>query len=71
MVSSRSEISVASVQDNTSVAVQGSVLALLLYDVCEEIRLEDLRKILGAVDGTGARGAVTPGEAVASPLYQR
>ena len=60
MVSSRSEISVASVQDNTSVAVQGSVLALLLYDVCEEIRLEDLRKILGA-------RTVTPSPKTAAP----
>jgi hypothetical protein len=51
---------VASVQDNTSVAVQGSVLALLLYDVCEEIRLEDLRKILGA-------RTVTPSPKTAAP----
>jgi hypothetical protein len=28
--------------------VQGSVLVLLLYDVCEEIRLEDLRQIINA-----------------------
>jgi hypothetical protein len=27
--------------------VQGSVLVLILYDICEEIRLEDLRRILG------------------------
>ncbi|HEV2352439.1 MAG TPA: hypothetical protein VG028_21595 [Terriglobia bacterium] len=28
--------------------LQGSVLVLILYDICEEIRLEDLRQILGA-----------------------
>ena len=27
--------------------LQGSVLVLILYDVCEEIRLEELRRILG------------------------
>jgi hypothetical protein len=32
----------------TSNAVQGSVLALVLYDVCEEIRLDDLRALLSA-----------------------
>jgi hypothetical protein len=29
-------------------AIQGSVLALVLYDVCEEIRLDEVRRILGA-----------------------
>ena len=29
-------------------ALQGSVLAILLYDVCEEIRLEELRALLAA-----------------------
>src|SRR5436190_13204999 len=28
--------------------LQGSVLVLILYDVCEEIRLEELRGIIGA-----------------------
>ena len=59
-MSSRSEIPVASGQQSTSVAVQGSVLALLLYDVCEEIRLEDLRKIFGA-------RTVTPSPKTAAP----
>jgi hypothetical protein len=30
------------------ICVQGSVLVLLLYDVCEEIRLEELRQIINA-----------------------
>jgi len=29
-------------------ALQGSVLVLIQFDVCEEIRLDDLRKIFGA-----------------------
>ena len=36
------------VDRNISHAVQGSVLALVLYDVCEEIRLEDVRALLSA-----------------------
>lgn len=31
----------------TDPQLQGSVLVLILYDICEEIRLEDLRQILG------------------------
>src|SRR6266404_4025314 len=29
--------------------LEGSVLVLILYDVCEEIRLDELRKILGVL----------------------
>src|SRR5271167_590945 len=32
----------------SEVQLKGSVLVLMLYDVCEEIRLEELRRILGA-----------------------
>ncbi len=32
----------------TEAVMQGSVLGLILHDVCEEIRLEELRQILGA-----------------------
>jgi hypothetical protein len=32
----------------SEVQLRGSVIVLMLYDVCEEIRLEDLRLILGA-----------------------
>jgi hypothetical protein len=32
----------------SEVQVKGSVVVLMLYDVCEEIRLEELRRILGA-----------------------
>ena len=48
VVSSQSDITLASPQQTHRASLQGSVLALLLYDVCEEIRLEDLRKIFGA-----------------------
>jgi hypothetical protein len=34
--------------ENSSHAVQGSALALVLYDVCEEIRLDELRALLPA-----------------------
>ena len=32
----------------SEVQLKGSVVVLMLYDVCEEIRLEELRRILGA-----------------------
>ncbi len=32
----------------TAATMKGSVLGVILYDICEEIRLEDLRQILGA-----------------------
>ena len=32
----------------SEVQLKGSVIVLMLYDVCEEIRLEELRRILGA-----------------------
>ena len=32
----------------TAATMRGSVLGVILYDICEEIRLEDLRQILGA-----------------------
>ena len=32
----------------SGVQLKGSALVLMLYDVCEEIRLEELRRILGA-----------------------
>ena len=32
----------------TSSMLKGSVMAMLLHDVCEEIRLEELRAMLGA-----------------------
>ena len=31
----------------SSTQLRGSVLILILFDVCEEIRLEELRRILG------------------------
>ena len=45
-------------------SVQGSVLALLLYDVCEEIQLEDLRRIFDA-------RRVTPSPKTAAPELVR
>ena len=44
----------------TGTCVQGSVLVLLLYDVCEEIRLEELSQIINAP-------AVTPTLKTAAP----
>ncbi len=35
-------------EENSSNALQGSALALVLYDVCEEIRLEELRALRAA-----------------------
>jgi hypothetical protein len=35
-------------EQNSSNALQGSALALVLYDVCEEIRLDELRALLSA-----------------------
>ena len=32
----------------TAETLKGSVLGVILHDVCEEIRLEELRQILGA-----------------------
>ncbi len=32
----------------TAATMKGSVLGVILYDICEEIRLEDLRQIVGA-----------------------
>jgi hypothetical protein len=34
--------------DGSKTAIKGSVLGLMLHDVCEEIKLEELRQILGA-----------------------
>lgn len=45
-------------------ALEGSVLVVLLYDVCEEIRLQDLRNILGA-------RTVAPSFKSAAPDYVR
>ncbi len=37
---------------NSDVGVmKGAVLGMILHDVCEEIRLEELRQILGAQAG--------------------
>ncbi len=33
---------------STTVTMKGSVLGVILHDICEEIRLEELRDILGA-----------------------
>ncbi|HLK34238.1 MAG TPA: hypothetical protein VKT29_14175, partial [Terriglobales bacterium] len=46
------------------VPVQGSVLVLILYDVCEEIRLDELRRIVGA-------RPVAPTFKSAAPAYVR
>ena len=45
-------------------AIKGSVLGLILHDVCEEIRLEELRQMLGA-------RRVEPGFKHATPDYVR
>ncbi len=34
--------------DTTVATIKGSVLGVILHDICEEIRLEELREILGA-----------------------
>src|SRR5437588_11018827 len=46
------------------VALRGSVLVLILYDVCEEIQLEELRRIFGA-------RTVAPTFKSAAPEYVR
>ncbi|MFZ0314697.1 MAG: hypothetical protein WAL85_18465 [Candidatus Korobacteraceae bacterium] len=48
----------------TAAALKGSVLGLILHDVCEEIRLEELRQILGA-------RRVEPGFKHSTPDYVR
>ena len=48
----------------SATAVKGSVLGLILHDVCEEIRLEELRQMLGA-------RRVEPGFKHATPDYVR
>ena len=48
----------------TAQTVRGSVLGVILHDVCEEIRLEPLRQILGA-------RRVEPGFKHATPDYVR
>ena len=48
----------------TPVTMRGSVLGVILHDVCEEIRLEQLRDILGA-------RRVEPGFKHATPDYVR
>ena len=45
-------------------ALEGSVLVLILYDVCEEIQLEELRRIIGA-------RTVAPTFKSAAPEYVR
>ena len=45
-------------------AMKGSVLGVILHDICEEIRLEELREILGAK-------RVEPGFKHATPEYVR
>src|SRR5439155_10303494 len=44
--------------------LQGSVLVLILYDICEEIQLEEIRRIFGA-------RAVAPSFKSAAPEYVR
>lgn len=46
------------------VPVQGSILVMILYDVCEEIRLDELRRIVGA-------RPVAPTFKSAAPAYVR
>src|SRR5579864_1275881 len=41
--------------------LRGSVLALIQFDVCEEIRLDELRKILGARTATASFKHQAPG----------
>jgi len=63
-VSPRPEITVTTAEQARPATLQGSVLALLLYDVCEEIQLEHLRKIFGA-------RTVTPSPKTAAPELVR
>ena len=63
-MSSRPDITVATAEQTRRASLQGTVLALLLYDVCEEIRLEDLRQIFGA-------RTVTPSTKTAAPELVR
>lgn len=63
-MSTRPESTVTADEQTRRANLQGSVLALLLYDVCEEIRLEDLRKIFGA-------RTVTPSPKTAAPEFVR
>jgi hypothetical protein len=48
----------------TATAIKGSVLGVILHDICEEIRLEELRQMLGA-------RRVEPGFKHATPEYVR
>src|SRR5579864_4019407 len=46
------------------VPVQGSILVMILYDICEEIRLDEVRRIVGA-------RPVAPAFKSAAPAYVR
>ena len=49
LVSAESAHDASASQSHSSAAIlQGSVLVLIQFDVCEEIRLDELRKIFGA-----------------------